>query len=244
MAKLRQRTRERDGKGNEATQNNRHEEEKHKQKPLERLNVSDPPLGLAPCQSPLSDAGSADIGHFTSKLGTLVAAEMEDLRRQAKEAKRQKYEMQREMDLLLKQDMILMQNQASEMQGQVESLVERLAVVQANMAEMVSSTRQSASNSSSTPNNDDDENNDTSRKGKGKEGKGKIRRQRGLQRKVFVVRDSMLSRLLLIPEFETIYNIFVAALLIFGISVLMDEYLDKSKFMAMVVKEQGGMLPV
>jgi len=44
--------------------------------------------------------------------------------------------------------------------------------------------------------------------------------------KRFSVRDSILSELLNINNFQTIYHIFIAALMVFAISVLTEEYME------------------
>ena len=53
--------------------------------------------------------------------------------------------------------------------------------------------------------------------------KSKVHRE-----KVYTSRDSKLSELLVVPDFQTIYHIFCATLMIFAASILIEEYLQQS----------------
>jgi len=58
--------------------------------------------------------------------------------------------------------------------------------------------------------------------------KGNEKGKRNTQ-KIFTAQNSLLSELLRVPEIQTIYHVFIAVLLVFGVSILLEEYLEKSK---------------
>jgi len=139
-----------------------------------------------------------------------VSEEAAALKAELAETKRAKLAAEQTLANVLKHDVTYMRDKTARLRDQIQEMMSHIERVSAESEQLLSAPKRSGDDPARIASE---------------------RTRLASKHKVFRSQDSLLSDMLRLPEFQTIYHVFIAVLMVFGTSVVLEEYIEKRVFL-------------